>query len=446
MRGSAGGGSMGGKRCTLGKSCGATCIDARERCVIELGPEISRSMTSMRDFLTKVRDSAVEQYGVLDTPEKAAKWLIENKEDLASWAIPSEYVDWVKQNKPAILTFGVEPGVGVGVSDRLANLKDVIPVMQKMPEVREVGTGRNGPWADQMLKANNYKLSQELSNALYKDNSQVFGSGKTEVAKIFASLGLDVDATAKLLEERGQDKFQKVVGMGGLARADLASGKLNWGAAHGHMMKGLGQLDGEVVPMNPSGLWKPSTQFGQFKELMAAAGVPKNEAAPFQSNGSWYKYSGQKVADKVLEMIREGQPKMVYFGGQESNTMKPRLADQAVQRGTFKLESVTQAGKPIVKSFEYYLLQQPNGQRTTVVFGPHGGALGFGSNRNIMEGVGEFAKYMNANGEVPKALPSVKVTDVVGGSRGQDAPVMVSSARKVAGETQKELMAKGVGL
>jgi hypothetical protein len=391
------------KRCSIGKSCGATCIDRREDCLIELPPEASKSVSSMRDFLMKMQNSVVSTYGVLDTPEKAAAWILKNRDELASWAIPEEYVDWVKQHKPAVLTFGMEPGVGVGVSDRLANLRDVIPVMKSMPEIRELGKGRNGPWADQLLKANNYKISKELSDALYKDNSNVFGSGKTEIAKIFSSLGLDVDATAKLLSERGQDKFQRVVGLGGLARANLAAGKLDWGAAHGHMMKGLGQLDGEVVPMNPSGLWKPSTQFGQFKELMAAAKIPKAEAAPFQSNASWYKYSGQKVAEKVLDMIKSGEPKMVYFGGKESNSIKPRIAQEAIQSGSFKLESVTMAGKPISKSFEYHVMRLPNGSLSTVIFGPHGGALGFSSNRSLMEGVGEFVKYMNENGTVPRS-------------------------------------------
>jgi len=31
------------KRCTKGKSCGATCIDPRERCVLELGPSVNKT-------------------------------------------------------------------------------------------------------------------------------------------------------------------------------------------------------------------------------------------------------------------------------------------------------------------------------------------------------------------------------------------------------------------
>ena len=39
------------KRCTKGKSCGATCIDARERCVLELGPEVSSSASKVRNLI-----------------------------------------------------------------------------------------------------------------------------------------------------------------------------------------------------------------------------------------------------------------------------------------------------------------------------------------------------------------------------------------------------------
>jgi hypothetical protein len=35
------------KRCNIGKSCGATCIDPREGCVLEFGPEVSTSLTKV---------------------------------------------------------------------------------------------------------------------------------------------------------------------------------------------------------------------------------------------------------------------------------------------------------------------------------------------------------------------------------------------------------------
>lgn len=408
------------KKCNLGKSCGATCIDRREDCVIELSPEISKQVGSVRDFLVSLRENTVSQYKVLDTPEKAAAWILKNKEELANWAIPAGALKWARENKPEVITFGYEPSVAGGVGNRLSGLKDALPLLKQSPEIRELGKGRDGPWGDQLLKANAYKVSAELSNALNKIDSDKFSAGRTEIARLFSSLGLNVNSMTELLSKRGQEGLLKKPNfdVGSVAREEMNSGRIGWGTMHGLALKGLGVPDGKLMPLNPSGLTKPSTQFGQFKELMAAAKIPKDQAAPFQTNASWYKYSGQKVTDKVLELIREGEPKMVYFGGKESDSIKGRLSDQAVQTGKFRLESVTQGGKPISKPFEYFLMQQPNGARTTVIFGPHGGAMGFGSSRSIMEGVGEFAKYMNANGDVPKTLPTVKVTDIVGGKRG----------------------------
>jgi hypothetical protein len=43
------------KRCTKGKSCGATCITRSDRCVLELGPVISQSLTRVRSKLGVVK-------------------------------------------------------------------------------------------------------------------------------------------------------------------------------------------------------------------------------------------------------------------------------------------------------------------------------------------------------------------------------------------------------
>jgi hypothetical protein len=51
------------KRCTKGKSCGATCITQSDRCVLELGPIISKSITQIRSKLgvVKLYDQVREQ-------------------------------------------------------------------------------------------------------------------------------------------------------------------------------------------------------------------------------------------------------------------------------------------------------------------------------------------------------------------------------------------------
>ena len=53
------------KRCFKGKSCGATCIDPRERCVLELGPLIS-------DAISKVKFGLGEQFLKQVAPQKVS--------------------------------------------------------------------------------------------------------------------------------------------------------------------------------------------------------------------------------------------------------------------------------------------------------------------------------------------------------------------------------------
>ena len=58
MKGSKGGAKGNGARCTKGKSCGATCIDPRERCVLELGPLVSPAMGKVSNMLEQRKGPA----------------------------------------------------------------------------------------------------------------------------------------------------------------------------------------------------------------------------------------------------------------------------------------------------------------------------------------------------------------------------------------------------
>ena len=48
------------KRCSKGKSCGATCIDPRERCVLELGPLISSAIKKARRLISLDREEFIK--------------------------------------------------------------------------------------------------------------------------------------------------------------------------------------------------------------------------------------------------------------------------------------------------------------------------------------------------------------------------------------------------
>ena len=58
---------MGGrKRCNLGKSCGATCINRQKWCILELGPRIQPALPKLRNMINKG--------GLGEAPDDYTKW------------------------------------------------------------------------------------------------------------------------------------------------------------------------------------------------------------------------------------------------------------------------------------------------------------------------------------------------------------------------------------
>ena len=82
---------MAGKRCTKGKSCGATCIDARERCVLELGPlvapAVSKVRTNLGDMFMRGIEAGKAEKAV---KEKAPSMPSGMKRQLAALGLPRQ--------------------------------------------------------------------------------------------------------------------------------------------------------------------------------------------------------------------------------------------------------------------------------------------------------------------------------------------------------------------
>lgn len=442
------------KRCSKGTSCGATCIDAQERCVLELGPEISRTVTQVRDMLMKARDQVAGTYEALDTPKAAADWLINNQEKLASWALTDDKVDHIIKEKPAFVTFGVEPGVGPIVAKNLADLRDNIPALKNAQPVMDTGKAANGPWKDLVLKANNYKVADEIARSLNSIDPANFPKTLGEAAKYMAMTGLNVNAAMEYLKYSGLYRdgklMQHVNYDKNVSEAANRGGKILWETANGLIQKGAGIENKGIYNANPSGLWKPSQQFGQFKELFQAAGYRDKDIGPFGSNSAWYKYSGQQMGNKVMKIVEEAKPKLMYFGGKESDMVRKTIAESFGKGGSFTLEAKTKTGEPVSKTFEYFVYKHPDGTNTVAMFGPHTGALGFKSNRDLMEATGQVAKGLIEKGEVPKQVANANVSNIVNEKKtavmknaGQSAKVsQVSKALKAMGSPVKVAEAK----
>jgi hypothetical protein len=362
----------------------------------------------------RVKEQVVGSYEALGTPKKAVEWLLKNMDEMASWGLTDEKIDNIIKRKPAMLTFGVEPGVGPAVVKHLENVRNEVPALKNVLPVRDLKAGANGPWGDQLLKANSYKLAKEASAVLHKISPEEFPKQLSEAGKQLAAAGMNVDAALKYLNLLGMVKGNKIIGFmdyDHAAQSAAAKKDILWETAVGLIQRGAGLQGKGVYGGNPSGLWKPSQQFGQFKELFEAAGMAK-QAGPFESNAKWYKYSSEKLGDKVMRLTQEAQPKLMYFGGKEADKIRERIRNEYNQNGTFELRSSTKAGSPIERKFEYFLYKHPDGETTVSIFGPHAGAMGFGSNRNLMEAVGQVAKGLISDGVLPRSVSNAELVNV----------------------------------
>lgn len=346
----------------------------------------------MRRTLEGIKSNVEKLFEPLESSAKAVEWLTANRAMLASWAVPRESRDWLQSNGATIISFGVEPGVGQGYASYLNGLRSNIRALAKLPTVRETGKWCDGPWGDQLLKANAYKLAVEVSNALHECEPRMYMKGRNEVGRLFSALGLNVAATCELLQQRGQGNGNGVVDWGYTARRELALGGINWGAAHALMLKGLGEPEGSVIALNISGLWKPSMQYGQFGALLRQGDCAVKETAVLRNNASWYKFSGAHVAQQIASLATQSSARLIYFGGAHFAPLKGDLVKDMRPRGKFSLQNVARNGNVIRKQFDAYQVANTANGCTIAIFGPHPGTRGFSGNRGIMNAVGEIAK------------------------------------------------------
>jgi hypothetical protein len=436
-------GNSGGRLCTKGKSCGATCIYRGDRCELELGPEIQAALPKVRSIIEKVRP-VVDNYDQINNPEKVTTWLDKNKEDMALWGLTKATVDRLIREKPEYITFGIEPYSANEHWEGLTNLgKSVFEANSPYRDTTKK-QGKSvavGPLGDLIFKANTYKLVSDVSQKLGEIDPTT-GKMPNSLASTLAAAGLNEKKILEMLQKGGMINSDgtlstqyKVVPPAN--RQEAMSGKIDWSKANGLIMAGAGLST--FGSANPSGLWKPSQDYGQFKELYEAAG---KDPGPFKNNNTWYKYSSGRQADELLRIVKEAKPKMMYFGGNQSDEAEKRIRSEFQRGGTFRIGSQTQAGKSVEKEFRYHVYQHPDGSRTVAVFGPHTGARGFNSNRNLMLGAGEVAKGLINEGVVPKQISSAKILGT-----GDLAPIKVAKGAVVAkpAKVADEIKAKGGG-
>jgi len=289
------------KRCSLGKSCGATCIDPREGCVLEFGPEVSTSLTKVREFLRN-RD-------ISWTDEQAAKWARANLKNIDSYML-----DHLEGGKGSLWLVGNEPGAGVA-STKLYH-----------PVIYEALRAKNKNLSDA-------EFSQQWSK-LVEDSAPLQARilrGNMEDSKLVSKfLGRRTNyEVSNLSDPKVLDKLLK----GEVATGwNVSEEKKRFGSVPGidsstYLGKGI-KMAAEVgankmYNTNVSWLPSPNEKVWPWGKMFERSNI---DPGPFKSRSSWIKHSVEVRGDLIKDKILKEKPENVYISGSNGTSIFEKLA------------------------------------------------------------------------------------------------------------------------
>ena len=410
--------AVGGKRdkCRHGKPCSAACINAEMVCLVDLPEPIAISVDKIRDYINSVKNkmvggtdaqgrSVVGEFQLLKTPKEAAEWLLAHKEELATWGIDDLKLQSVLKYHPKVITVGVEPGAGR--TEGKAIVPQLFPETSNIPSVIPSGkgnkpSGEKGSFHDQMTKVNEYKLALETSKYLAKVGPEVFGKTYNDRVGHLVGTGFNADRFLKELEESGNlgNGIFKAGGVGSIRDATrhqwdqgLRDISLNFGVPFGTTTSGL----------NPSGLWKPTVDHGQFGELFKAAEMG-DKAGPFAKQDTWVSYAGNAVRNKFDRIFEEAKPGLVMITQNANKDLAEAILLSAGNSKTseFKFETLTKNGKEAAPVKALFAIKDySDGNRGVVVSTNHIGSGWKGQQDSIRPLIIQTAKFMRETGRSP---------------------------------------------
>jgi hypothetical protein len=267
------------KKCGVGKSCGASCVNSGKQCEVALRENVNTA-------LDKVVDRILSHDAALKTPEAAVKWLEANKERLAgygggNWGDP----------KGELLILGIEPG---------DNPKEIYYDAEGKLLKRLEGLGADptlqsekwGEWYDRhpLVFANDirqrYVVKQATRNLEKVDEGMALdgqalkriGSGPDDLRK------LDVKNFRKdaFLNQNNKPYVRKLVAM---------SKDTGWNG---------------VLGLNVSPFGVPSDKYWPFE------GLPFAESSVFRNRKSWMNFAANHSAKQIKSYVESSPRKVVY--------------------------------------------------------------------------------------------------------------------------------------
>jgi len=336
------------KRCNKGKSCGATCIDGREDCLIELPEQISRALTRTRDDLeAKIQnslDSHLNTYKPVETEQQAIEWLGENYKRMATEGMEDDYYGGPGQRgsiRSKVWLIGQE---GYARPDRLYQDKKQQEINDKLSK-------------DPVALTNTLRLHKSLHDTARKEAPKKIVTAGVERYLRNDKFKFEDDATIKeWLKHSGSTYYGKL----------------------GKILQGLG-FEGSVMGANISSLLQPPGQRGisSIAQMLKSNGVnPKTFAeGAFANNQSWYNYSARQRAPIIKNAIERLKPKLVYMGQQ---------AEPGSTKGfNYLLYNLAKEFKQTPyhlnhdgKDYKWIVVDHGKGKRTVILNGWHPTAIG----------------------------------------------------------------------
>lgn len=337
------------KRCSLGKSCGATCIDAQERCVLEFGPVVSKSLTEARNSLQERVQGELEQ--VFKKHEK--------------FESEKEVISFLEKNYEQLATQGMEDSYYGGPGQRGSIRSKAWMIGQ---EGYAQPTSLYPGLSDKDIKAQMEKDPRDLVGAL-KLHKELYDAARNVAPKKFVQGGVEGFI--------GKNKAFTFDNPATVEEWAKASGSSYYGKL-GRILKNMG-FTGNVLGANVSSILQPPGQKGSaaIANMLKRNGYdPKTFAeGSLASKDSWYNFSAKKRAPLITKAIERLKPRLVYLGQQAAPDDRKAL-NYLMYHIAKELKQVPYHVNHDGKDYKYIVVEHAGGKRTVLLNGWHPTAIG----------------------------------------------------------------------
>jgi len=410
MRGSARGIGGGAKRCTLGKSCGATCIDAQERCNLELGPVFQADLPKARNLIERAKYLNNRDLNWDD--KQAVKWTKANINNINSYML-----DHLEGGKGSLWLIGNEPGT------------DKIGTQVTRPEIYQALRKKYPNMSDEEFNKQNWEKLMEDNAPL---QARLLRAKMEESRLAGRVLGRRVNYEVPNISARNTSNLEEMIATGQVPKGWKIGEEIDrFGSVPGinsstYLGKGIKLADaiGATSMSNTNVSWLPSPNENVWPwgKMFERAGV---DPGPFKSRSSWIKYSIDKRGDLIKEKILKEKPENVYVSGGNGKAIFDKLAADSKPFQT-TVSWVSPKGNEKKATFT---VAQVGDSR--IVHGPHFTAQ---MPKSVID-----MRIRLMKGERPENAVGVQPAS------GTVKPMKVAPA-KVAKQTQKELAAPKVAV